>query len=148
MANFALPTVTNQSGTPAGTYVVRLTDMQPETHDQYGDQVKWVFTIKQVIDCDAVDPDEWLGKEIWRFTSVSMGTKAKMRAFAEGILGRALDEGEQLDADELIGKTAKATVVPYARQDGAKGTKLDVLTAYKPKAAKPARAEAEEGEPF
>lgn len=143
--DFALPKASNNTGSsiPIGTFIVRLKEMVKEEQvaGPYGDadRVKWIFGVEQVVDSDDDTAEDRIGDDLWAFTSLSMGRKAKMRAHAEALLGRPLDEDEQVGVTDLVGKRAKASVVPHIKQDGTATTKLGSLMPYKAKkAAKPA----------
>lgn len=123
---FALPKATDQGfeQCPEGLWVLKLKSMERgiQGDPQYGggERVKWIFEIERVIDANENEPtrdnpnpkpiDDWIGEEFWGFTSLSMAKKATMRAWAEALLGREIGEGDELNASELIGKRAKATV--------------------------------------
>lgn len=147
--SFALPKVSNSTGAsiPEGLYGVTLKEMQKEHVEDgpYGpqDRVKWIFTVNEVIDANDDEAEQKVGEELWAFTSLSMGKKAKMRAFAEALLGRALDEDEEIGTADLIGRRAKANVIPHTKQDGTQTTKLGTLTAAKTSKRR-ARAEDED----
>ncbi len=124
--SFALPTVTDSGfeQCPQGLYVLRLKEMEDgiEGREEFGsgERVKWVFEITRVIDAepnessrDNPDPksiEEWVGEEFWAFTAKSMNAKATMKAWAEALLGRELTKQDNLNASDLLGKSAKATV--------------------------------------
>lgn len=137
--SFALPKVNNAefTGIPVGFYVARLKAMEKQEarpsqfHDEPQETVKWVFTIEQVIDSNDDDAENKVGEELWGFTSISMGRKAKMRHWAEALLGRELEEDDALAADDLIGKRAKVMVEPHTKQDGTKTTKIGSLQPYR-----------------
>lgn len=124
--SFTLPAATDATyeQCPIGLYVFKLKHLergiQGDPRFGEGERVKWVFDIERVIDANENEPtrdnpdprsiEDWVGEEFWGFTSLSMGKKATMRGWAEALLGRTLEEKEQLNAGELIGKRAKATV--------------------------------------
>lgn len=83
--------------------------------------VKWEWTF-------AVTDGEYVGLTVRggsepRFTSndVASGSLAQARPWAEALLGRAMELGEELDTDDLIGLQAQGTVrhqEPRAKKDG------------------------------
>ena len=154
---FTLPAATETSfeQCPIGLYVFKLKSMERgiEGNPQYGggERVKWIFEIERVIDANENDPsadnpdpkpiEAWVGEEFWAFTSLNMGKKATMRAWSEALLGRSIADGEALNAGELIGKRAKATV---GRNENER-QKIMSLVQIKGRAApKPAPAPVEE----
>lgn len=143
---FTLPKATNTefSAIPVGLYVVRLKAMEEQEPQasQFSDEpkasVKWIFTIEQVIDANDEDEAEAkVGEEVWVFSSITMGKKAKMRAFAEALLGRAIDEKESITDEMLIGKRAKASIIPHTKTDGSETTKIGSLVPYKQRNSEP-----------
>ena len=148
--SFTLPKASNSSGAaiPVGLYLVTLKHMEMEHREDgpYGpqDRVKWIFTIDEVLDADDDDALDKVGEELWSFTNSSMHVKATMRGYVEALLGRAVDEDEEVSTADLLGKRAKASVVPHTKQDGTKTTKLGTLTPYK----RARRAAAEDEGPF
>lgn len=159
---FTLPKASDQVGyeqCPVGLYVFRVKEMQDgiEGSAEYGggERVKWVFTVERVIDANDPEPtadnpdpksvEDWVGEEVWGFTSLSMNKKATMRSWAEALLGREIPEGEALMASDLIGKRAKATV--GRGQTGRQ--KITSLVPYKPKQRQaPADVEPEDEGPL
>lgn len=155
MSTFALPAATDAAfeQCPVGLFVMRLKELERgiEGSPEYGggERVKWVFAIERVIDAnenpptrDNPDPraiEDWIGEDIWGFTSLSMGRKAKMRAWSEALLNREIAEGEALIASDLIGKRGKVTI---GRSDTDRA-KITSIIAYQPTRAaegKPAPA--------
>lgn len=138
---FTLPKVSNKAGAsiPEGTYIVTLKAMEKEFQQDgpYGpqDRVKWIFTINEVVDADDEESEGKVGEELWAFTSLKMGPKATMRKFTEALLGRTLDEDEEIGVDDLLGRRARAFVIPHTKQDNTKTTKLDRLSAIKKRRA-------------
>jgi len=159
---FTLPAASDTTfeQAPVGLYVFKLKELERgiQGDPQYGDKerVKWIFEVVRVIDVNENAPsreipnpkmsEDWVGEEFWGFTSLSMGKKSTMRLWATALLGRDIDEGEQLNAGELIGKRAKATI---GRSDTQRA-KITALVPYvtkgtAPKAA-PVAAPVDEGD--
>lgn len=152
-----MPRATDQTfeECPIGLWLFKLKDMEPgiQGNPEYGDKerVKWVFIAEKALDVDDPEPTrdnpspksaaEWIGEEVWGFTSLSMATKAVMRQWSEALLGREVGPDEDVKASDLIGKRAKATV--GRGQTGRQ--KITSLMPYKPK-AKPARVEDDDDE--
>lgn len=140
---FSLPKANNVEFTlvPPGLYVMRLKEMQggipgnPDFADKDGNvknRVRWVFTIEDVIDAVDEDADEFIGEEFWAFTSETMGRKATMRAWVEALLGREVEEDDDLTNDDLVGKTARCTVIHYQKMNGDTGHKISSMLKAKP----------------
>lgn len=131
--SFTIPPATNNAGTaiPVGLYTVRLKALEHSYQEEGpfgpGDRVKWIFTVEQVIDSDDEDAESKVGEELWAYTSLSMGRKAKMRGYVEALMGRTLEDGEGIAPEDLIDRRAKASVVPHERQDGTMTTKVGSL---------------------
>jgi hypothetical protein len=88
--------------------------------------LKWTF---------AVDDGSAEGVEMTAASSTRFGPKSKARLWAEALLGRKLETGEQLDTDQLLPRDC-IIVVRRDEKDFAKIT--DVLPVPKPKTGKPA----------
>ncbi|HLI51011.1 MAG TPA: hypothetical protein VKU87_04395 [Thermomicrobiaceae bacterium] len=144
--SFTIPTPNSTSGgaTPEGVYGVRLVSMDMEHFEDgpYGpqDRVKWIFGIEKVIDTDYDDPESLVGKEIWAFTSNSMHIMSTMRKHAAALLGHEIEDGENVQPSDLIGKQAKANVGPHTKKDGTLTTKLAYLQPVKGKRPAPVQA--------
>lgn len=108
---------------PEGEYRVRLSTI--DYHDTTGGpyakaepDLKWVLTIRSVEDAeesDDGDPEEWIGKDLWLFTGQSMGVRrdgspTKGKEAVQALLGRTLEDDEEADTSELIGRECIATV--------------------------------------
>ena len=123
---------------PVGLYVVKLKDIVPEVieNPKFGDgnRLRWIFSLEQVIDADDDSAEESIGQELWAWTSHSMARRATARAFAGALLGRAIEDDEEIDTDDLIGKRAKASIIP--RKDDPERTALGTLTPHKGKGAR------------
>lgn len=144
-------TATNTSAviTPPGLYLVRLANVE-ETESTFNPgemQLKWIFKIERVIDSSEDEAEDAVGSELWGFSSKGGSLRHKARIWGEAIRGKPYDEGEPMDASELIGKLAKASVVPHTKQDGSETTKIGALTVHKTRKAQPVEPEDDE-EPF
>lgn len=110
---------------PEGVYAARIGDIKdwlPTEGGQYGDdpQYLWIFQIGKVVHANPVrptkqnpepmQPGDWVGKELWGFTSTLMTQKAKCRQWIESIEGRELEDNEDYDLDSLIGRKVTITV--------------------------------------
>lgn len=93
----------------AGVYTMEFTDYnEPEIsmykkangEDQW--RIKLVFTIR--------DDDDYAGEEIWAWYGWSMHPKAKLYPIVKALLGRDIDEDEDPDLDDLLGKRIMGTL--------------------------------------
>jgi hypothetical protein len=89
------------SGIPVGSYRVRFETWETSVHDQYGDRVRFVFTVIGGEHNDA---------ETSRFTSAKMTLKSAMGKIASGLAGHKLDLGEDFDPADYVGKEYLAIV--------------------------------------
>lgn len=116
--------VTNQVGGgeqfPEGEYEFELTfcdywtNPNPSEFDNDRPQLVWKLRAVAALDTDD-GGEQMIGKEIWRFSGDTMGLKQDgsptiARETVQAFLGRDLEEGEEPDTDELIGKRARGEV--------------------------------------
>ena len=123
---------------PAGQYVVSLKSIE-ELESDFGPQWRWVFEIKSVIHSSDDEADEYVGEDLWGFSSQGLGPQHKARKWIEALLQRKLEEGEAVEEEDIIGKLAVANVVDHERKDGTQSTKIAQeagLTPYKKKGKK------------
>jgi len=123
-------TITAQSGEPlpTGEYRVELTAIELST-GQYGEQLKWTFQVLEK------------GLNLVAYSTLSPSLASKCMRWASALLGRAIQAGEQVDFEALVGKTAVAVVVRKRKEDGSEYNAVEDLL---PKASLPAT----EGDPF
>ena len=157
--NFSIPAATDGESfeiLPEGLYQFRLADMENmgpgqafDNEREPKDRIKWVFEIESVISGDE-EAEERVGEQVWFFTSLSMHRKSTMRAWCEGLIGREIAEGENVSADDMIGKRGRANIVHYKKLTGDTGHKIASLLkpVNKKRAAKPEPVEAEADEDF
>lgn len=162
MAARTLGTATNTMAgvsPPVGQYRVSLKKIDDvESSFSEDGNWQWVFEIEDVINSDDDEAEEFIGQELFGFTSKGLGPRHKARGWIEALLGRKLEEGEAVAEDDLIGAKAVANVIPHTRQDGTESTKIASeagLTRYKAKKkSKPAPPpvdddeDTEEDDPF
>lgn len=140
---FTLPPVNNSATMIApGYYLLTLKEMveepprNPGAMNRFGQEegprCRWVFLIDRCLEPEPTEEQEAaIGQEFWAWSSISMGRKAKMREYAQALLGRELDDGEQVADHELISKRVKTTIVEYDKESGGKGTKIGTMAPYK-----------------
>jgi hypothetical protein len=93
----------------AGVYKMEFTDYDEPAISQYkkknGDdqwRIKMVFTIR--------DDDDYEGEEIWAWYGWSMHPKAKLYPIIKALLGREIEEDDEPDLDDLVGKHIMGTL--------------------------------------
>lgn len=108
-----------------GKYYVKCVAIEDAPDKGFGPGVKWIFQLT-----DFISGEPW-GQELWQFTSIKMGPKARARPIIEGLLGRPLDvaKREVPDTQQLIGRTMIAMVIHEPRDDGSPRA---VVTSCKP----------------
>ena len=99
---------------PTGEYRVELTAIELST-GQYGDQLKWTF---HVLD---------KGRNLVAYSTLSPSLASKCMRWASALLGRAIQAGESVNFDALVGKTAVATVVRKRKDDGTEYNAIEDL---------------------
>jgi hypothetical protein len=141
--SFTIPEVNNKvAGAPEGLYVMELKDLVQEDaasmpnpkYKNSGPRIRWIFTIKRVIDSNDPEAHDQVGEEFWAWSSLAMGRKATMRKWSEALLNRQLSEGEQITPTHLLGKRCKATVSLYMKETGEQGTKITSMLPFVPQA--------------
>lgn len=135
----AFPTVKNTEFklVGEGLYLASLKDVgEPRESESalYGKstQVRLIWSIEQVLDGEE-DNEDSIGEEVWEYCTWSLGKKAKLRTRLEALLGRTLEEGEELNVSDVLGKRVKLNVVHYEKNDGTQGQKVASAVAYKAK---------------
>lgn len=147
-----LGTITNEIGgvaPPAGQYVVSLARIE-DADGEFGPQYKWIYEVESVIHSNDDEADEFIGAELHGYSSVGLGPRHKARAWVEALTQRAMEPGENVDEDDLIGRKAVANVIAYKRNDGTEATKIATeggIQPYKKKSKKKKPAPAPEPEP-
>ena len=137
----ALGTVTNTMAgisPPAGQYVVSLKEIEPLESD-FGPQWRWIFSIKSVVYSSDDEAEDFIGEDLWGFSSQGLGPQHKARKWIEALMGQKLEEGYEVDEEDIIGKLAVANVVDHERKDGTASTKIAQdggLSPYKKKGKK------------
>lgn len=172
MVTFAKPTDSVGTGKKLvpGEYVWTLTDVvvdEPSKFNPETQRLKFIFTVDAVEeldeypdgldteDEDAVGEfeDSLLGSEHWEWVNNTMGPNSTLRAWLQGMLGRTIDNHEEVDSAPFIGKPYK---VQYGwksyviQQSGESGKKLTILTIkpVKPERQRRQRPDAAKPLPF
>jgi hypothetical protein len=136
--NFRIPRVHNRTATvpPPGLYIVTVNGIFKEAENRFNpdvDRLRFDFLVEHVIDSE--DPRrsaEFVGNVVHGWVNSTMGPKATLRAWAEALLQRFMDDDDELEVADLIGKQAKATYINYTKENGSPGVKLSNLAPYRP----------------
>ena len=140
-----------------GEYAAKFTGYEERT-TEFGDAVMFCFALLD---------EENNGTEIKALASKKLTPKAKMRGWIEGMIGRALENKEEVDLDDLVGRKVML-YISVADTDKGLYNRVDKIRVPRRKAkrapvveeeeeeevpVKPARkkvnpAAREEGEPF
>jgi len=133
-----LGTITNAaSGTyPAvGTYKVKLKSIEKQESQFNPDgQFKWTATIVDVLLPGADDCEDFIDTDLFAYSNVlshGYGPKSKTRQWMEAFLGHELEEGEDVDDGDLVGKIAQAKVKANGEtDDGTQKTKVESIDKF------------------
>lgn len=112
-----------------GRYIVKCVAIEDAPDKGFGPGVKWVFQLADPASGVTIQSNQGGDYELWQFTSVKMGPKAKARPIIEALLGRSLEVREVPDARQLVGRSMIAMVIHERRDDG---TDRAVVTSCKP----------------
>jgi len=86
---------------PEGIYVVKLTKLEPTTHPQWGDSIRWTFDISE---------GDHTGTAVTAMSSTKVSPKSKIFGWVQAF-GHLMDPGEEFDLTQLIGKTVRARII-------------------------------------
>lgn len=89
-----------------GVYEAVLTGVEERT-GQNGDYLQWSFEIAGTH-----------GQVVKRPTSTSFGPQSNARKFVEAVLGRPLEVGEVIEADDLVGHACQVVIETATLPDG------------------------------
>lgn len=129
-------TVQTNEPLPVGEYPVKLVELTT-IDGKYGEQLRYKFEVVK---------GEYAGRTLIAFATPSGNTSSKCIRWAQSLLGRALQAGEQLDLQSLVGKYARAIVVVKSIGDGREvNTIQEILPARR---QPPPPPEPVEGDPF
>lgn len=126
-----------------GNYLATLVKLEPaeQKNEAWGPQIQWTFHLAPAEERDPeaviVMEDGETPASFWQFSSTKMTPKAKGRQWAEAFLGRALNDGEDLDPSQIVGKVCLVTLVEEKSEtDGKVRAKIAGIQSYDP--SKPA----------
>lgn len=87
-----------------GIYQAEVTGYtQEEDHPEYGPRIRIQVTIR--------DGGEFDGREMSGLCSVKFSAKSKLRVWVEAAIGRKVEDGEDFNLDEIIGRPVMMQVV-------------------------------------
>lgn len=102
-----IATATSYKPIPAATYRGRLTKVETKDNDN-GEYWLWTFRLIEDVEGEPVDEDNEVFKQS---SSTSFTTNAKARKWVNGMLGRVIDDDEQVDFDrDLVGPMYLLTI--------------------------------------
>jgi hypothetical protein len=141
--NFRISKVHNRTATvpPPGLYIIAVNGVYKEAENRFNpdvERLRFDFLVEHVIDSE--DPRrsaEFVGQVVHGWANNTMGPKATLRAWAEALLQRLMDDDDELQVADLIGKQAKATYINYTKENGSPGVKLSNLAPYRPEQQAP-----------
>jgi hypothetical protein len=118
---------------PEGPYVARLTNLEPQSHAQWGDGIRWSFEI--------LEPAEHAGITVTAMSSTKVSPKSKIFSWVQSF-GVSLQPGEEVDLESLIGKKVRVRVKNKTQTKNVEGkpveltfSNVDALAPYTPPAA-------------
>jgi len=130
-------TVQDTEPMPTGEYPVKLVELTT-VDGKYGEQLRFKFEVVK---------GDYAGRTLIAFATPSGNPASKCVRWASALLERALQAGEQLDLQSLIGRYARAVVVVKASGDGREVNVIqEILPARRAKPTPP--PEPVEGDPF
>lgn len=126
---------TEQKAVPEGFYVARLDGLESVTN-QFGDSVKWTFTIQA--------PQDYVGVQVTAMSSTKVSPKSKMFGWLQAF-GVILNPDEEFDIETLLGKVCRIRVKNREKKTSVDGkervtvfSNVDAIAAYVPSAQKTA----------
>lgn len=115
-----------------GDYKICVVNTEMED-GQFGPQVKFTFDVK-----------DSGGRQLLGWASMTGSTNGKLFKWAKAF-GMDVEPGDALDTDDMIGKTAIASVVIKTKEDGTEFNKIDSI---RPLKVKKSESEGKKADPF
>ena len=108
-------TATSSNLPPMGLYIGKLTDIEDlgVQEGQYGKQhqLRFIIEMTDIVDSDDEEfAGEYVGRDVWAYCNLTFGPRAKLRKWFQSIAGREIEDGEEVDAEEIIGKAVRFTI--------------------------------------
>lgn len=118
---------------PAGVYAATCKDIEEGVGGQFGPSYKWVWELVEVLSTEDDDAAaEFIGEEIWGWSSQSASTQGKFVKWAAAHLGQQmLSSGQVVDTDDFIGATVRLTIEHTTKPDGTTGHKVSSVGVHK-----------------
>lgn len=134
---------------PAGVYAAKCKSITPELTGKFGPSYKWVWELSDVLSTEDDDvASEFIGEEIWGWSSQSPSTQGKFVKWAAAHMGQqAISSGQEVDTDDFIGKTVRLTLEHTTKEDGSTGHKVAAIGVHKKKRRVIEEDDEEEREP-
>jgi hypothetical protein len=106
-------------------YSARISKIESETHEEYGPQLKFTYTL---LDAEGEESDD----ELWAWAGAKWNPKTKLYEWASAILGKRCPSPEEpFDYDLLIGKKCDVKVENVKNKAGQDRTAITKLYPYK-----------------
>jgi len=105
---------------PPGLYVGKLLDIEPR-ESANGEYRRWSWEILE---------GPHAGSKVYANTSSNFGPQAKARQWVENIMGRELEEGEQVGAEDLVGEKHHL-MVENVKRDGRTFDSVSAVHSYR-----------------
>ncbi|HJN12611.1 MAG: hypothetical protein QGG09_11820 [Pirellulaceae bacterium] len=102
------------TGPPPGNYTAKFVAVEESHHDQFGDGLRWVFSVTN---------GEHAGKAATRVTATKPTAHNNCGKVLAGLLGRSVKPDEEIDIDLLIGRTY---LIVVAETEGG-GTRVESI---------------------
>jgi hypothetical protein len=110
-------------------YNVECLRIEEAPDNGFGVGVRWVLGLYQ--NGERILQGDGNPLEFWQTTSPNMGPKARARQYVEAFLGRALEEGERINPNDLPGKWLSGMVI-HEDSTTKQGQKVAKLVSVKP----------------
>ena len=124
-----------------GFYLARLDGLEETMHPQYGQNIKWIFTI-----IEAPNNPEAVNTTVTAMSSMKVSPKSKLFSWLQAF-GIILGTDEDFEMNSLLGKMVKVRIKNNTKTTMIDGqeravtySNVDALAAYVPQAATPTAA--------
>jgi len=118
---------------PEGVYVARVDGFTPVEHKQYGDSIKWLFTLQD-------SRPEINGNTVSAFSSTKVSPKSKLFSWLQAF-GVMLDVDQQFDVEQLLGRLCRVRIKNNTQNKIVNGVEkaitysnVEAIAAYNPPA--------------